>query len=422
MIKADLTGALTFITEQDLLLAENKKIMNDLYEGKTEHYGTGWLRLPGEYGEKVSGSVKEAANRIIGESDVLVIIGIGGSYLGARAAIDFLKTPYYNLLNKKTPDIYFVGNNLSGEHLEQVIALIGGRDFSVNYISKSGSTIEPSIAFRVFKSLLTAKYGADGAVKRIYVTTDGAKGKLRALADQEGYTSFSVPDDVGGRYSVLSAVGLLPAAAAGIDIDEVMTGAREMTEKSDADVLAYASVRQALYRQGKKIEILACFEPCFHSMGEWWKQLFGESEGKDGKGLFPAYTEFTTDLHSLGQYIQSGERSLFETFVSIEKPRSMIRIPTDGALDDGLNTLSGREVHTINCAAFKATKHAHIDGGVPVVELRVPELTAYCFGALVQFFEVSCAVSALSMKVNPFDQPGVEAYKKNLQAILGLSK
>jgi glucose-6-phosphate isomerase len=234
--------------------------------------------------------------------------------------------------------------------------------------------------------------------------------------------SFVIPEDVGGRFSVLSPVGLLPAAVAGIDIDEMIAGAREMAEKSETDALSYASARQALYRQGKKIEILACFEPCFHSMGEWWKQLFGESEGKNGLGIFPACTDFTTDLHSLGQYIQSGERTLFETFVSIEKPRAMLRIPTDSALEDGLNTLSGRELHTINCAAFKATKHAHIDGGVPVIELRVPEATAYYFGALVQFFEVSCAVSALLMKVNPFDQPGVEAYKKNLFAILGLTK
>ncbi len=422
MIKADLTGAMSFIGKQELYLDEHKIILNDLYDGKIGHDGAGWLRLPKEHSEKVSKDIRSAANRIIGDSSVLVVIGIGGSYLGARAALDFIKTPHYNLLSKKTPDIYFVGNNLSGEHLEQVIALIGGRDFSVNYISKSGSTIEPSIAFRVFKNLLTAKYGTDGASQRIYVTTDAEKGKLRALVSREGYTSFSIPDDVGGRYSVLTPVGLLPAAVAGIDIDDMITGAREMMEKSETDAIAYASMRQALYRQGKKVEILSCFEPCFHFMGEWWKQLFGESEGKDGFGIFPAYTDFTTDLHSLGQYIQSGERTLLETFVTIDKPRSKIRIPTDDSLDDGLNTLSGREVLAINDAASKAVKAAHNDGGVPVIELHVPEITAYYFGALVQYFEVSCALSALIMKVNPFDQPGVEAYKKNLFAILGLSK
>jgi glucose-6-phosphate isomerase len=420
MIKADLTGAMAFIDERELSPAEGRKLLDGLYGGRIGREGSGWLRLPKEYGESVSSGIKEAAGRIAGDSAALVVIGIGGSYLGARAAIDFIKSPHYNLLSKKTPDVYFVGNNLSGDYLEQVIALIGGRDFSVNYISKSGGTMEPSIAFRVFKSLLTAKYGEEGAKKRIYITTDPTKGKLRALADREGYMSFPIPGDVGGRYSVLSAVGLLPAAAAGINIDDMMTGAQEITEKSETDALAYAALRQALYRRGKKIELLACFEPCFHFMGEWWKQLFGESEGKDGQGIFPAFTDFTTDLHSLGQYIQEGERTLMETIVTIDMPRSKLRIPTDGALDDGLNTLSGREILTVNNAASKAVKQAHIDGGVPVVELHVPDVSARSFGALVQFFEVSCAVSALLMKVNPFDQPGVEAYKKNLFANLGL--
>jgi glucose-6-phosphate isomerase len=420
MIKADLTGAMAFVDERELSPEEGRKLLDGLYGGHIGREGSGWLKLPIDYGERVSDDIKKAAGRIAGDSAVLVVIGIGGSYLGARAAIDFVKTPNNNLLSKKTPDIYFVGNNLSGDYLEQVIALIGGRDFSVSYISKSGSTIEPSVAFRVFKGMLTAKYGVDGAKRRIYVTTDPVKGKLRALADREGYQSFPIPEDVGGRYSVLSAVGLLPAAAAGIDIDEMMAGAREAMEKCEADALAYASLRQALYGRGKKIELLCCFEPCFRYTGEWWKQLFGESEGKNGTGIFPAYTEFTTDLHSLGQYIQEGERTLMETFVTIGTPRSKLRIPTDVDLDDGLEKLSGREIRTVNSAASKAVKQAHIDGGVPVIELRVTDVSARSFGALVQFFEIACAVSALLMKVNPFNQPGVEAYKKNLRAILGL--
>ncbi len=422
MIKVDLTGVMTSFDERELTSGEGRKQLDGLLSGRVGWEGSGWLRLPERYGDSVSSNIKEAAGRIAGDSEALVVIGIGGSYLGARAALDFIKSPNYNLLIKKTPDIYFVGNNLSGDYLEQVIALIGGRDFSVNYISKSGSTIEPSIAFRVFKGLLTAKYGAEGAKKRIYITTDPEKGKLRELTDREGYTSFSIPGDVGGRYSVLTAVGLLPAAAAGINIDDMMAGAREVMEKSTEDVLLYAAIRQALYGRGKKIELLACFEPCFHYMGEWWKQLFGESEGKGGKGIFPAYSDYTTDLHSLGQYIQEGERTIFETFVTIDKPRSKLRIPTDGDIDDGLHTLAGRELLTVNSAASKAVKKAHIDGGIPVIELYVPEASARSFGALVQFFEMSCAVSALLMQVNPFDQPGVEAYKKNLCAILGLEK
>lgn len=422
MIKADLSGVLNFIHEKDFYRDEDKRIIEQLYHGEVPFDGCGWFRLPQEYNEGLSAAIKNAAQRIAGNSDVLVVIGIGGSYLGARAALDFLKTPNYNMLNKKTPDIYFAGNNLSGEYLEQVIALIGNRDFSVNYVSKSGSTLEPSIAFRVFKNLLTAKYGEVEAAKRIYITTDGLKGKLRQLTDHKGYVSFTIPDDVGGRYSVLTPVGLLPAAVAGVDIDEMMRGARDMTEKGQADAFSYASVRQALYRQGKKIEILASFEPSFRSMGEWWKQLFGESEGKDGIGIFPAYTEFTTDLHSLGQYIQSGERALFETFICIESNRSPIRIPRDSALDDGLDSISGQEINSVNKAALTATKDAHIAGGVPVIELSIPSVSPYYFGALAQFFEISCAVSALISKVNPFDQPGVEAYKKNLFSILGLKK
>ncbi len=421
MIKTDLTGILDFVGQEELGIDKGRRLLRELAGGKTGLSGTGWLGFPAAASPSLTASVRSAADKIAAESAVLVVIGIGGSYLGARAALDFIRSPYYNQLNKKTPDIYFVGNNLSGEYLEQVISLIGNRDFSINYISKSGSTMEPSVAFRVFKSLLTAKYGDRGARDRIYVTTDPEKGKLRQLCSREGYASFEIPPDIGGRYSVLTAVGLLPAAVAGIDIDAMLAGARDMLGSGEEEALRYACARQALYKRGKKIEILAAFEPYFRSMGEWWKQLFGESEGKDGLGIFPAHTEFTTDLHSLGQYIQSGERTLFETFVSVETTRARLRIPRDDALDDGLERLGGKEVRIVNEAAKMATKKAHIDGGVPVLEIGVPSASAYDFGALVQFFEVSCAVSALISGVNPFDQPGVEAYKKNMYDILELS-
>ena len=421
MIKTNLDGVKRFIADRELPLDDGRKIMSDLSGGRVKYAGTGWMRLPYEYDIETSSGVKAAAQKVISDSQALVVVGIGGSYLGARAALDFVNTPQYNALDKNTPDIYFVGNNLSGEHLAQVIAFVENRDFSVNYISKSGSTIEPSVAFRVFKELLASKYGEADAKKRIYITTDASKGKLRQLADREGYTSFCIPDNVGGRYSVLTAVGLFPALCAGIDIEEILSGAREVTEQCKTDALLYACARQTLYRKGKTIELLSCFEPAFRSMGEWWKQLFGESEGKDGSGIFPAYAQFTTDLHSLGQFIQSGERSLFETFVSIDKPRSTICIPEDRSLNDGLDALAGSNVKTLNDAALTATKKAHIDGGVPVLELAVPDFSAHSFGALVQFFEISCAVSALLSGVNPFDQPGVEAYKKNLYEILGLT-
>jgi glucose-6-phosphate isomerase len=422
MIKVDLTGAPGFLDERGVIYKEAEQQARALREGRIDFEGAGWLRLPGEYDKSFSDGIKKAAAKIAGESDALVVIGIGGSYLGARACLDFIKTPNYNILPKKTPDIYFVGTGLSGEHLEQIITLVGSRDFSVNIVSKSGSTIEPSIAFRVFKNLLEAKYGKEGAKGRIYATTDASKGRLRQLADREGYVSFIIPGDIGGRYSVLTSVGLLPAAVAGIDIDEMMAGALEEAQNGGDAAVSYASARQALYRLNKKIEILCSFEPSFRAMGEWWKQLFGESEGKSGTGIFPAFTEFTTDLHSLGQYIQSGERTLLETFVSFDKPRSLIRIPSDKAIEDGLESLAGRELHTVNSAALKATKAAHIDGGVPVIELSAPDMSPYSFGALVYFFELSCAVSALVSRVNPFDQPGVEAYKKNLFSILGLKK
>ncbi len=421
MIKTDLSGIKTFLDDRELPLNDGEKVLAELLAGRVKYTGTGWLRLPFEYDKEELSAVAAAARKIASHSEALVVIGIGGSYLGARAALDFINTPYYNQVDTKNPNIYFVGNNLSGEYLEQVIAFVENRDFSVNYISKSGSTLEPSAAFRVFKELLTSKYGRLGAKDRIYVTTDASKGKLRALADREGYTSFTIPDTVGGRYSVLTPVGLLPTLCAGIDIEEMLEGARDVMQNGTTQALLYACARQALYRKHKTIELLSCFEPAFRSMGEWWKQLFGESEGKDGSGIFPAYTQFTTDLHSLGQYIQSGERTLFETFVTIEKTRASIYVPEDETLGDGLDTLSGTKFKALNDAAGTAVKKAHIDGGVPALELKIPDFSAHSFGSLVQFFELSCAVSALLSGVNPFDQPGVEAYKQNLFEILGLT-
>jgi glucose-6-phosphate isomerase len=326
------------------------------------------------------------------------------------------------MLSKHTPDIYFAGNNASGEYLRQVIELIGDRDFSVNVISKSGSTIETAIALRFFKSLLEERYGAEGRKERLYVTTDKKGSPLRETAKREGYACLEMPERVGGRYSVLTVVGLLPCAVAGIDIDEIMTGALEEIETGADNACLYASARQALYRKGKKIEMLACFEPAFRYTGEWWKQLFGESEGKGGIGIFPAFADYTADLHSLGQYIQEGERTLMETFVSFDSPRHNPEIPGGPLHDDKIGALAGLDLHAVNCAASEAVKKAHIDGGVPVIELRAPAMSAESFGALAYFFERSCAVSALISGVNPFGQPGVEAYKKNLYAILGLSK
>ena len=422
VIKVNIEGAMRregdiygFPDETELRGIDTAKALEEL---KTL-YENGWINLPAEYNAKLSADIKSAAKKIGDESEALVVLGIGGSYLGARAAIEYAVSPNYNALPKKTPDIYFAGNNASGEYLQQIIGLIGDRDFSVNVVSKSGSTIETAIALRFFKEMLKSKYGAEGLKNRLYVTTDSGS-PLCKMAAREGYKYFEMPPEVGGRYSVLTVVGLLPCAAAGIDIDEMMAGAKEEMDTGLDSACLYASARQTLYRKGRKIEMLACFEPAFKYTGEWWKQLFGESEGKKGIGIFPAFADYTADLHSLGQYIQEGERTLMETFVSFEKPRVNPVIPGGPLHDDKIAALAGFDLHRINCSASEAVKKAHIDGGVPVMELCLPELSATSFGALIYFFQRSCAISALLSGVNPFGQPGVEAYKKNLFAILGL--
>lgn len=385
---------------------------------------TGWLDLPVNYDKGEFARIQKAAQKIQSDSKALVVIGIGGSYLGARAVVELLKSPNYNALPKSTPDIYFAGNGISSDAVTEIFTMIGDRDFSVNVISKSGTTTEPAIAFRLFKQALEKKYGADGARGRIYATTDRKKGALKTLADREGYETFVVPDDVGGRYSVLTAVGLLPIACCGIDIEKLMQGAQKEREQTlaagiDSAAAQYAMSRQALYAAGKTTEILAAYEPSFRFMSEWWKQLYGESEGKDGKGIFPASVDLTPDLHSMGQYIQDGKRMLQETVVFFDKARTSITVPSDEENLDGLNYLAGREMSYINEKAMQATKAAHISGGVPVTEIRLPEISEQTLGALIYFFEFACGVSGYLSGVNPFNQPGVEAYKKNMFRLLG---
>ena len=384
---------------------------------------TGWVNLPRDYDKEEFARIKAAAKKIRRQSQVLVVIGIGGSYLGARAVIELLASPNYNLKQKNTLDIYFAGNGLSTDALLELIALIGDRDFSVNVISKSGTTTEPAVAFRIFRAMLEEKYGPEGARERIYATTDKARGALKGLADQEGYEEFVVPDDVGGRYSVLTAVGLLPIAAAGLDIDQLMAGAQRAMEALSAPDLdnpawQYAAARNALYESGKKVELLACYEPSFRFFSEWWKQLYGESEGKENKGLFPASVEFTADLHSMGQYIQQGERLMFETVVKFA-PKGEFIIPNDPANVDGLNFLSGKPLAFVAEQAMRGTILAHVDGGVPNILLELPAIGEDTVGELIYFFEYVCGLSGYLLKVNPFDQPGVEAYKKNMFALLG---
>ena len=384
---------------------------------------TGWVNLPRDYDKEEFARIKAAAKKIQQQSQVLVVIGIGGSYLGARAVIELLASPNYNLKQKDTPDIYFAGNGLSTDALLELIALIGERDFSVNVISKSGTTTEPAVAFRIFRAMLEEKYGPEGARERIYATTDKARGALKGLADQEGYEEFVVPDDVGGRYSVLTAVGLLPIAAAGLDIDQLMAGAQRAMEALSAPDLdnpawQYAAARNALYESGKKVELLACYEPSFRFFSEWWKQLYGESEGKENKGLFPASVEFTADLHSMGQYIQQGELLMFETVVKFA-PKGEFIIPNDPANVDGLNFLSGKPLAFVAEQAMRGTILAHVDGGVPNILLELPAIGEDTVGELIYFFEYVCGLSGYLLKVNPFDQPGVEAYKKNMFALLG---
>ena len=385
----------------------------------------GWVDLPANYDKEEFQRIKAAAAKIKSDTDVFIVIGIGGSYLGARAAIEFIKSPNYNALPKKTPDIYFTGNSISSSALAELLQLCEGKEVSMNMISKSGTTTEPAIAFRVFRGLLEKKYGKEGAAKRIYCTTDRAKGTLKQLADKEGYETFVVPDDVGGRYSVLTAVGLLPIAVSGADIGRLMQGAAKAREELSCpdleknDCYRYAALRNILYRKGKEIEVLASYEPCYTLMCEWWKQLFGESEGKDGKGLFPASVIFSTDLHSMGQYIQQGRRSLFETVVLFDAVKQEICLESDAENVDGLNFLAGKSMAYINEKAFEGTVLAHTDGGVPNLVLHVRDFSEESLGYLIYFFEKACAISGYLLGVNPFDQPGVESYKKNMFALLG---
>lgn len=386
---------------------------------------TGWVTLPTDYDREEFQRIKAAARRVKENSDVFVVIGIGGSYLGARAAIEFLKSDRYNDLKKDTPDIYFTGNSISSSSLAELVSICEGKDISINMISKSGTTTEPAIAFRVFRELLEKKYGKDGAKQRIFCTTDRQKGTLKQLADKEGYETFVVPDDVGGRYSVLTAVGLLPIAVAGADIDALMAGAAKAAELHSApsleenDCYKYAAIRNILYNKGKSTEVMVSYEPCYTMMNEWWKQLFGESEGKDKKGLFPASVVFSTDLHSMGQYLQDGRRTMFETVMLIDKPKYDITLGNDPENVDGLNYLEGRTMAFVNEKAFQGTVLAHNDGGVPSVVIHAPDFSEETLGQIIYFFEKACAVSGYLLGVNPFDQPGVESYKKNMFALLG---
>ena len=426
MLNLDLSKLSGFIPENYLAVREEK--LSQAARMLAEHTGpggdfTGWVELPRDYDKEEFARIQAAAKKIQKQSQVLVVIGIGGSYLGARAVIELLMSQNYNLKKKDTPDIFFAGNGLSTDALLELIELIGDRDFSVNVISKSGTTTEPAVAFRIFKAMLEEKYGKEGAKERIYATTDKARGALKGLADTEGYEEFVVPDDVGGRFSVLTAVGLLPIAVSGIDIDALMAGARQAMEELgqgglDNPAWQYAAARHGLYQKGKAIEVLAGYEPRFRFFAEWWKQLYGESEGKDGKGLFPASVEFTADLHSMGQYIQDGERLMFETVVKFT-PDGEFTIPNDPANVDGLNFLAGKSLAFVAEQAMRGTILAHVDGGVPNVLLELGRITPETVGYLIYFFEYVCGLSGHLLEVNPFNQPGVEAYKKNMFALLG---
>ena len=388
----------------------------------------GWIDLPVDYDKEEFARIKKAAEKIKSDSDVLVVIGIGGSYLGARAAIEFLGHNFFNSVSKdlrKAPEIYFVGNSISSNYLAGLVDVIGDRDFSVNIISKSGTTTEPAIAFRVFKKMLEEKYGKDGAAKRIYDTTDKAKGALKKLADAEGYEEFVVPDDVGGRFSVLTAVGLLSIAVSGVDIDELMAGAASARKRciendfDNNDAMQYAALRNIMLRKGKEVEILCDYEPSLHYTLEWWKQLMGESEGKDNKGLFPASVDLTTDLHSMGQFIQDGSRIMFETVLNVEKARKEITIEAEDEDLDGLNYLAGKTVDFVNKCAMNGTILAHTDGNTPNLMVKIPEQNEFYLGELFYFFEFACGLSGYILGVNPFNQPGVESYKHNMFALLG---
>lgn len=419
-----------FVSNDELLAIEPEVLAAHslLNENKASAAGNdfhGWITLPLDYDKDEFARIKNCAKKIISDSDVLVVIGIGGSYLGARAAIEFVKSKNYNVTANKTPKIFFLGNSISPTEISEILSICESCDFSVNVISKSGTTTEPAIAFRVFKKLLETKYGLEEASKRIYVTTDKEKGTLKSLADRLGYEEFVVPDDVGGRFSVLTAVGLLPIACAGIDIDKLMLGAANAVEKynnpvlSENDCYKYAAIRNILYRKGKAVEMIVSYEPDFTLMNEWFKQLFGESEGKDGKGIFPASAIYSTDLHSLGQYVQDGERILFETVVAFNESKVDLIIEEDSENVDGLNFLAGKGMSYINKKAFEGTILAHTDGNVPNIVIDVQKMDEENLGELIYFFEKACAVSGYILGVNPFNQPGVESYKKNMFALLG---
>ena len=427
----DYSKAKTFISDHEIesmkKIAENAKAELLSREGAGNDF-LGWIDLPVDYDKEEFARIKEAAKRIKGDSEVLLVIGIGGSYLGARAAIEFLRHNFYNMVSKeirKTPEIYFVGNSISSTYLKHLVDVIGERDFSVNIISKSGTTTEPAIAFRIFKGMLEKKYGKEGAAKRIYATTDKARGALKNLATEEGYETFVVPDDVGGRFSVLTAVGLLPIAVSGADIDKLMEGAADAREHAlndgyeENDAVTYAAVRNILLRKGKAIEILANYEPSLHYVSEWWKQLYGESEGKDQKGIYPASVDLTTDLHSMGQFIQDGNRIMFETVLNVEESTEEIVIEEEPVDLDGLNYLTGKTVDFVNKSAMNGTMLAHTNGNVPNLVVKIPKQDEFALGQLFYFFEFACGVSGYILGVNPFNQPGVESYKKNMFALLG---
>lgn len=427
----DYAKAMPFISEEEVTLMS--KLVLDARELLVSKEGAGndflgWIDLPENYDKEEFGRILKAADKIKEDSEVLLVIGIGGSYLGARAAIEFLRHNFYNMVSKevrKTPEIYFVGNSISSTYMKHLIDVIGDRDFSINMISKSGTTTEPAIAFRVFKKLLEEKYGKAEAAKRIYATTDKARGSLKNLATEEGYESFVVPDDVGGRFSVLTAVGLLPIAVSGADITKLMEGAQSARKRAleagfeENDALKYAAIRNILHRKGKTVEIMANYEPSVHFVSEWWKQLYGESEGKDQKGIFPASVDLTTDLHSMGQFIQDGARIMYETVIDIETSREELILEEEPVDLDGLNYLKGKTVDFVNKSAMNGTLLAHTDGNVPNLMIKVPEVSEFYLGELFYFFEFACGVSGYVLGVNPFNQPGVESYKKNMFALLG---
>ncbi|MEG6616337.1 glucose-6-phosphate isomerase [Peptococcaceae bacterium 1198_IL3148] len=430
-IKFDYSKASAFISHREVQYQQQfvnlAHGMLHSKSGQGSEY-VGWVNLPLEYNREEFARIKVAAARIKSDCDALVVIGIGGSYLGARAAIELLGHSFYNLLPKDsrlTPQIFFVGNNISPVYMKHLLEVLADKDICINVISKSGTTTEPAIAFSIFREYLEKKYGKEGAKKRIYVTTDKQRGALKKLADEEGYETFVIPDDVGGRYSVLTPVGLLPIAASGADIDQIMAGAAaavhlyDNPDLNENSAYQYAAVRNVLYRKGKTTELLVNYEPSLHYFTEWWKQLFGESEGKDHKGIFPAALHFSTDLHSMGQYVQDGLRNIFETVIHVDKPAVDIEIKPEQNNIDGLNFLAGKTMDYVNKKAFEGTLLAHTDGGVPNLIVSVPQINEYYYGNLVYFFEKACGISGYLLGVNPFDQPGVEAYKRNMFALLG---